>query len=186
MVIGGKPVNARSAMIANRVDEGPAAKEQKNEVQSLSRLSLRDLSDFVPKGLKDSARGFNPWKHVHPETRPEGAEDIRDLYFVWSTSAHPEHRFYRPLRGGPFFNRYLGLKPQAESFSPFGTQNLRELQFTPELLHSTRRLREPPVRRSPCSMVPTAQIGFASEARSTTRTLAKSEGRQRGRVRNGR
>ena len=94
-------MNARFAMMANGVDEGPAAKEQKNKAQGLSRLSRRDLSDFVPKGLEDSARAesFRPWKHVH-----------------------------RPLRGEPFFNRHLGLKPQAESFSPFGTQDHRELQ----------------------------------------------------------
>ena len=128
-------MNTRSAMMANRVDEGPTAKEQKNKVQGLSRLSRRDLSDFVPKGLQDSARGFNPWKHVHAKPRPEGADDIRDRRFVWSTSAHLRHRFYHPLRGGPFFNRHLGLKPQAESFSPFGTQDLCELQSNSPVLH---------------------------------------------------
>jgi hypothetical protein len=30
----------------------------------------------APKGLKDSARGFNPWKRVNIATSPEGAEDI--------------------------------------------------------------------------------------------------------------
>ena len=149
-MIGGEPVNARSAMIANRADDGSAAKEHKNIVQGFSRLSRRDLSDFVPKGLQDSARGFNPWKHVHAKTRPEGAEDIRDRRFVWSTSAHLRHRFYRPLRGGPFFNRHLGLKPQAESFSPFGTQDFRELQSNiPELHHSA-----PQYSRTACPTKP--------------------------------
>ena len=110
-------------------------KEQQNIGQVFSPLSRRDLSDFVPKGLEDSARGFNPWKHVRPKTRPEVAEDIRDRRFVWSKSAQPRHRCYRPLWGGPFFNWHLGLKPQAESFSPFGTQDLRELRSNTPVLH---------------------------------------------------
>ena len=48
------------------------------------------------------------------------------------------------------------------------------------------RIRGQPVRRSPSSMLPTAQVGLASEARSTARTLAKSEGRRRERVRQAR
>ena len=56
--------------------------------------------------------------------RPEGAEDGNsDLPFVWSVSAYVKHRFYRPFRVGSFFNRHLGLKPQAESLSPFGTNS---------------------------------------------------------------
>ena len=54
-------------------------------------------------------------------TRPERAEDICGPRFIWSTSVHLKHRFYRPFRAGAYFNRYLGLKPQAESSSPFGT-----------------------------------------------------------------
>jgi hypothetical protein len=43
-------------------------------------------------------------------------------------------RFYRPFGAGRFINRDLGLKPQAESCSPFGTkvrQPLREKLSTP-------------------------------------------------------
>jgi len=32
----------------------------------------------------------------------------------------PEIPFYRPFRAERLFNRYLGLKPQAESCHPFG------------------------------------------------------------------
>jgi hypothetical protein len=35
-----------------------------------------------------------------------------------------------PLQGGPVFKRYLGLKPQAESYCPFGA----ETEFFMELL----------------------------------------------------
>jgi hypothetical protein len=30
---------------------------------------------------------------------------------------------YRPYRAGAFLNRYLGLKPQAQSYCPFGAEN---------------------------------------------------------------
>jgi hypothetical protein len=125
-VIGGEAVKAPDDKFATLADEGPAPREQEGIAQEFSPLSRRDWSDFVPKGLQDSARAesFRPWKHAQAKTRPEGAADIRDRRFVWS-SAHLRHRFYRPLRGGPFFNRHPGLKPQAESFSPFGTQDLR-------------------------------------------------------------
>jgi hypothetical protein len=29
---------------------------------------------------------------------------------------------YRPFRAGAFLNRYLGVKPQAESYCPFGAE----------------------------------------------------------------
>jgi adenosylcobinamide-phosphate synthase len=90
--------------------------------QSQNTRPERDVSDFVPKGLQDSARGFNPWEYVHAATRPEGAEDICNPRFVRSISTHLEHRFYRPLWGGAFLNLYQGLKPLAESCSPFGTK----------------------------------------------------------------
>ena len=130
-MIGSARMKLRYCIVGSEMCSG--SKEHQNIAQAFSPLSLRDLSDFVPKGLQDSARAesFRPWKRVHAKTRPEGAEDIRDRRFVSSTSAHLGHRFYRPLRGGPFLNRHLGLKPQAESFSPFGTQDLRELDFEP-------------------------------------------------------
>ena len=134
-MIGGKPVDTRPAIVESRADEGHAASEQRKVVQGFSSLSRRDLSDFVPKGLKDSARGFNPWRRVHAKTRPEGAEDIRDRRVVWTISAYRKRRFYRPLRGAHRFNRHLGLKPQAESFSPFGTQDHGELESNIPLLH---------------------------------------------------
>src|SRR6201984_1146975 len=50
--------------------------------------------------------------------------------------------------------------------------------------HSPRpRIRGKLVRRSPSTIAPTAQVGLASEARSTAGTSAKSEGRRRGRER---
>jgi adenosylcobinamide-phosphate synthase len=90
--------------------------------QSQNTRPKRDLSDFVPKGLQDSASGFNAWEYVHAATRPEGAEDICNPRFVWSISTHLGHRFYRPLWGGAVLILYQGLKPLAESCSPLGTK----------------------------------------------------------------
>ena len=70
-------------------------------------------SRLAPKRLKDSARGFNPWKQVNTTARPKGAVDICERRFVWSTFVHLRHRFYRPFRAGFFLNQHLGLKPQA-------------------------------------------------------------------------
>ena len=159
---GGKPVDTRPAIMETRADEGHAASEQRKIVQGFSFLSRWDLSDFVPKGRQDSARGFNLWKRVHAKTRPEGAEDIRDRGLVWTISAYRKRRFYRPLRGGHRFNRHLGLKPQAQSFSPFGTQDRGELESNIPLLQysapqesrtSTKwpvRLTEPPYALDSC------------------------------------
>jgi hypothetical protein len=78
---------------------------------------------FVPKGLQDSAWGFNPRNMSTQRPRPEGAEDICDRRFIWSTPPHPNAPVLPPLRGGRFINLYLGLKPQGASCSPFGTKS---------------------------------------------------------------
>jgi adenosylcobinamide-phosphate synthase len=90
--------------------------------QSQNTRPQTDVSDFVPKGLQDSARGFNPWEHAHRATRPEGAEDILSRRLVWSISIPLRHRFYRPFRAVHFLVDNQGLKPLAESLSPFGTK----------------------------------------------------------------
>ena len=86
---------------------------------SLSPRKGLDLT-LAPKGLKDSARGFNPWKRVNRAIRPEGAEDICERTSVWLASLHFRRRFYRPFRASFFLNQHLALKPQAQSFCPFG------------------------------------------------------------------
>ena len=55
-------------------------------------------------------------------TRPEGAEDIlndclfKEAFIVYGATVLP------PPSGRDVFYRYLGLKPQAESYCPFGTE----------------------------------------------------------------
>src|SRR5262249_44167904 len=60
---------------------------------------------------------------------------------------------------------------------------LVQYSITPLPCQTPSRIRGQPVRRSPSSIVPTARIGLASEARSKNMTLAKSEGRRRVRER---
>jgi len=172
-------------IIESRADEGHAASQQRKIVHGFSSLSRSDLSDLVPKGLQDSARGFNPWKRVHAETRPEGAEGIRDRSVVWTISAYRKRRFYRPLRGGHRFNRHLGLKPQAQSFSPFGTQNRGDLQSNTPFLRTSRN-RAQLVRRSPSSMSPPAEGRPGKRGTLHNSGSAKAEARGRRRLRIGR
>src|ERR1700751_4583847 len=88
------------------------------------RLAKRELSDFVPKGLQGSARAesFWPWTCAQTTASPERAEHIFNRRVRLAKTAYPSHRLYCPLWGGAFFYRHLGLKPQAESSSPFGTK----------------------------------------------------------------
>ena len=56
--------------------------------------------------------------------RPERAKDIRARLTIRLVNLHARNaRVFRPLRAVIFLNRYLGLKTQAESLSPFGTNS---------------------------------------------------------------
>ena len=74
----------------------------------------------VPKGLKDLARGFNPWSRLK-KPRPEvggrtGAIGVRML-----TERTVDQKSSDPSGRGVGWTCYQGLKPLAESFGPFGT-----------------------------------------------------------------
>jgi len=79
---------------------------------SILRTGITEV--FVPKGLQDSARGFNPG-NAQETTRPEWAAGSFDQRLVWLASYIPETPLLQPLRGGAVFYRHLGLEPQAES-----------------------------------------------------------------------
>src|ERR1700743_645319 len=72
--------------------------------------------------------------------------------------------FCRPYRAGRFLAAYLGLKPEAESLSPFGTK--RRIAVSPfrRLAHSPFRPPAPPFRstispeRPNCSNFPCAGV----------------------------
>jgi len=75
-------------------------------------------------------------------TRPEGAKDIRSLL---RRSTHGlATTLYRPFGAGHFFSGNLGLKPQAESFRPFGTTTSFHV---PSGFGPHRRLVHSPIRR---------------------------------------
>jgi hypothetical protein len=85
-------------------------------------------------------------------SRPEGAEEIYDRRSIWSP---PTHQFYRPFRAGRFMNRHLGLKPQAESCSPFGTKPDIPLRDKPRALVGRFVARTPPNEpdETPCKFM---------------------------------
>jgi hypothetical protein len=70
------------------------------DVESILQTSVTEV--FVPKGLQDSARGFNPG-NAQETTRPEGAADSFDQHLVWLASYIPEAPLLPPLRGGAVF-----------------------------------------------------------------------------------
>ena len=81
-------------------------------------LSLRDLSDLVPKGRKDSAWGFNPRLSVPKVAPPERVVEsgFTDRAIKQSLGTH----HLPPLQGWSKIWSYPGLKPRAESCHPFG------------------------------------------------------------------
>ena len=79
---------------------------------------------ICPDGTIVLGPGFQRQEDVHGTSRPEGAEDICDQRSIWSVPVRLTRQFYRPFGAGHCINRCLGLKPQAESYSPFGTKTV--------------------------------------------------------------
>ena len=84
----------------------------------------------VPKGLKDSARGFNPRRRTGKATRPEvGGRQGSTHEECFRSSAKP---VFRPFGAVLDLGCSLGLKPQAEALSPFGTKTpIRPITLPP-------------------------------------------------------
>ncbi len=124
---------------------------------------------FVPKGLWDSAWGFNP-RNTFQNDPPEGAIDSWDRRLVGLAFYLSQEVILPPLQH---------LEPATRV--PFGlgavlqhshTPSLRVTGFEDSLSDEAHGLCCQPL-----------EVGLASEARSTTGTLAKAEGRRRGRER---
>ena len=126
-------------------------------------------SRLAPKGLRDSARGFTPWKRVNIATRPEGAEAIYKRRSVWSTPLHLRHRFYRPFRAGGFLNQHLGLKPQAESSCPFGASTTR---YADAILMWAVPVLQRSVQPEPTTACPTKPKLYVADRWSRPRNLS--------------
>ena len=122
---------------------------------------------FAPKGPKGSARGFNPGNLPPQATRPKGrkiehgknrqkecnhrtakslAPDLLNLVFSterrmpFPQSAEVGSDLYvlRPFRANRFIGCYPGLKPRAESCSPFGAKNHPQNAILPAPLALSR------------------------------------------------
>ena len=92
----------------------------------------------APKGHQGSARGFNPWNRPHRTAPCKGARSICSRTYQESVIgiaprvSTNEHRLglrggicrgsLAPFQGGSHWVNFLGLKPQAESWCPFGAR----------------------------------------------------------------
>jgi hypothetical protein len=84
---------------------------------------LRLDRTLCPEGTIGLSLGFQPQGHAHPRRALKGRQDF--LFDCLFGDPHSlRERFCRPFRAGRLFDRYLGLKPQAQSCSPFGTKRL--------------------------------------------------------------
>ena len=118
---------------------------------SISSNSVRSTDIAAPKELNDSARGFNPGEPGPPRRtqkgckvdRPENRAKERNCPILMARASMHEHRFrfesetgtvelgfLSPFQGAPLGGGCLqGLKPQAESWSPFGARNAKSLGY---------------------------------------------------------
>jgi len=74
---------------------------------------------FVPKGLQDSSWGFNPRMASTQRLALKGATDFA-IAGPFGCVVHNRAPTLPPYSGRRYFNRHLGLKPQAESCVPSG------------------------------------------------------------------
>ena len=66
---------------ANEQQETPEMREFQVYYSDEFRGPMQDKRRFnAPEGLQDSARGFNPWNHSPPATRPERAPGNRGIF----------------------------------------------------------------------------------------------------------
>ena len=84
-------------------------------------------SIFVPRVRTLSRRDYRTQPGVltpgtdRKGTRPEGGG--REAFSVLECRTRSSTNFCRPCGAGPYCQCVLGLKPQAQSYSPFGTKN---------------------------------------------------------------
>jgi hypothetical protein len=94
-----------------------------NKLTGLRRAQSSRYIHSVPKGLQDSARGFNPGNMRTQRPALKG----RKVFVVGGPLGQPLHTrrtsSTAPQGGGVLLIGTWGLKPQAESCSPFGTKH---------------------------------------------------------------
>ena len=121
------------------------------------------LNRPAPKGQQDSAQGFNHGYCILRRRALKGHQ-------TWGELEIPRIQLLMRIYSGATFRaqvtepRYPGLKPWAESCRPFGALDEDDDSLSDE------------AQGLCCQPL---EVGLASEARSTTRMLAKSEVRGR-------
>ena len=60
-------------------------------------------AEFVPQGLEDSARGFNPGNTSTQQPALKGRKIFVIDGSFWSTPTHLMRRSWRPFRAGAFY-----------------------------------------------------------------------------------
>jgi adenosylcobinamide-phosphate synthase len=95
--------------------------ERKGNHPSLDSVNA-NRSDFAPQGLEDSARGFNPWLPDKDCPALKGRQS-QCLEFVGSGQTNRRSRISSASSGRIIlWVPSQGLKPLADSWSPFGTK----------------------------------------------------------------
>jgi hypothetical protein len=107
----------------------------------LSILRTGVQLDFCPEGTTALSPGvLTPGTDIK-DVRPEsGGREVSAL----DAERDPQPIFCRPFKAGPYCQCVLGLKPQAQSYSPFGTKNSNNLNICPHFrshINFRRRVR---------------------------------------------
>ena len=90
-------------------------------------LALVAWRSLCPEGTTGLSLGFNP-RNQQKQDRPKGAEESFGIK-TFQRFKCMRHGILRPFRAPRDIGLYLGLKPQAESYSPFGTKTVHENRF---------------------------------------------------------
>jgi hypothetical protein len=107
-----------------------------------SRPRPRGACRLYPEGMTGLSLGFQPQLSIKKWIRPEGARE-RD-FALPNVEPNLTRTACRPFRAGSRVGFILGLKPQAQSFYPFGIspKNPRYTgAFESELVRCTERVR---------------------------------------------
>jgi hypothetical protein len=102
-------------------------------IHNLGSLTLQSfITSFGPRSMNNFGPPIRDYRTqpgvltpgIRSKTiRPERAADSWDQRLVRLALYLSEEVILPPLQGGAFFYRHLGLKPQAKSYSPFGTKS---------------------------------------------------------------
>jgi hypothetical protein len=84
--------------------------------------------DFCPEGTIGFSLGFQPQVSIKWVSRPEGAAEAFPLV-VERRQTNNRTENLAPLQGALWVGVFLGLKPQAQSYRPFGTKSFIQPKY---------------------------------------------------------